>query len=259
MDLALAGKRVLVTGGSKGIGLAVAQSFLNEGVGGLHLVARDNAILSSAKDALVNDHNATIETHALDLSQSDSIQTLVDDAGGIDILVNNAGAIPGGDLQHVDEATWREAWDLKVFGYINMTRAYLKLMAERGEGVIVNVIGMAGERPDFGYIAGTTGNAALMAFTKGVGSRSIDQGVRVLAVNPGLTETDRVKTLMTAKAATEFGDPDRWREYFAAIPLGRPANPAEVADVVVFLASSKASYLSGVVVPVDGGWGVRNA
>ncbi len=259
MDLELSGKRVMVTGSSKGIGLAVADSFLAEGVGEMHLVARSKDTLEAAKADLQTRHGGEITVHALDLSQSSSIDQLAAIAQDVDILVNNAGAIPGGTLADVDEASWREAWDLKVFGYINMTRAFFDVMSKRKSGVIVNVIGMAGERPDFSYIAGTAGNASLMAFTKGVGSRSIDHGVRVLAVNPGLTETDRVKTLMTKKAEAELGDGSRWREFFQNIPLSRPATSAEVADVVVFLASVRANYMSGVVVPVDGGWGVRNS
>lgn len=259
MDLELSGKRVMVTGSSKGIGLAVADSFLAEGAGEMHLVARNRDTLDAAAAELSSKHGARVVVHALDLSQSSSIDQLASIAEGIDVLVNNAGAIPGGTLSDIDESSWREAWDLKVFGYINMTRAFFDVMAKRKSGVIVNVIGMAGERPDYGYIAGTAGNASLMAFTKGVGSRSIDHGVRVLAVNPGLTETDRVKTLMTKKAQAELGDASRWREFFQSIPLSRPATSAEVADVVVFLASARANYMSGVVVPVDGGWGVRNS
>jgi len=259
MDLQLAEKRVMVTGSSKGIGLAVAESFIQEGVAEVHLVARSADVLAEAQKQLKGRSSANIVVHALDLSDSKSVDQLASVAGDIDILVNNAGAIPGGTLADIDEATWREAWDLKVFGYINMTRAFLDIMAKRGNGVIVNVLGMAGERPDYGYIAGTAGNASLMAFTKGIGGRSIDKGVRVLAVNPGLTETDRVKTLMTKKAESELGDASRWREFFETIPLSRPASCAEVADVVVFLASARASYMSGVVVPVDGGWGVRNS
>lgn len=264
MDLELVGKRVMVTGGSKGIGLAVAESFLAEGVAELHLVARNKEVLQAAQSSLESTKqklksNVDITIHALDLSQSSSIAELAKSAASIDILVNNAGAIPGGTLNDISDSAWREAWDLKVFGYINMTREFFNAMSAKGQGVIVNVIGMAGERPDFSYIAGTAGNASLMAFTKGVGSRSIDHGVRVLAVNPGLTETDRVKTLMTKKAAAELGDADRWREFFQSIPLARPATTAEVADVVVFLASARANYMSGVVVPVDGGWGVRNS
>lgn len=258
MNLHLAGATVMITGSSKGIGLACAESFASEGCN-LHLVARSKDLLADAKKRLSEEHGVVVTTHALDLSKSASIDKLVKAAGDIDILVNNAGAIPGGTIADIDEKTWREAWDLKVFGYVNMTRAFFDKMAERKRGVIVNVIGMAGERVDFGYIAGTAGNASLMAFSKGMGGGSVDHGVRVLAVNPGLTETDRVKTLMQAKAEKEFDDPSRWREFFDKIPYGRPADPREVADVVTFLASDRASYVSGCVLPIDGGWGSRNS
>ena len=102
-----------------------------------------------------------------------------------------AGAIPGGDLQSIDEVRWREAWDLKVFGYINMTRAFLDAMEQRGSGVIINVTGLAADRTDAGYVAGTAGNAGLNAFTRAVGGRSLSHGVRVLAVSPGPVATDR--------------------------------------------------------------------
>ena len=137
----------------------------------------------------------------------------------------------------VDETRWREAWDLKVFGYINTTRQFYRRMRERGHGVIVNVIGLAGEKFDAGYIAGTTGNASLMAFTRGIGSTSIDHGVRILGVNPGAVETDRIRTLLTTRAESELGDGSRWQELFSKLPLGRAASVEEVANVVVFLAS----------------------
>lgn len=258
MNLHLAGATVMITGSSKGIGLACAESFAAEGCN-LHLVARSKKLLADAAKKLKDDHAIVVKTHALDLSDSKSIAKLAKLAPEIDILVNNAGAIPGGAIGDVDEKTWREAWDLKVFGYVNMTRAFYEVMAERQRGVILNIIGMAGERVDFGYIAGTAGNASLMAFSKAMGSRSVDQGVRVLAVNPGLTMTDRVETLMKKKAASELEDESRWREYFDAIPYGRPADPREVADVVTFLASDRASYVSGCVLPIDAGWGSRNS
>ena len=130
-------------------------------------------------------------------------------------------------------------------------------MRERGRGVIVNVIGLAGEKYDSGYIAGTTGNASLMAFTRGIGSTSIDHGVRILGVNPGAVATDRIRTLLTTRAESEFGDGSRWQEFFSKLPLGRAASVEEVANVVVFLASERASYLSGIVVTIDGGQAAR--
>ncbi|WP_339630814.1 short-chain dehydrogenase/reductase [uncultured Sneathiella sp.] len=254
MNLGLDGKSAIVTGGSKGIGAAVARGLAAEGCT-VHLVARNEDLLAKTAADIKAATDVEVTYSALDLSDSGSIKTLTEATPLPDILVNNAGAIPAGDLLSIDEARWREAWDLKVFGYINLCRAYYAQMKERGYGVIINVTGLAADRFDAGYVAGTTGNAGLNAFSKAVGGRSLNDGLRVLAVSPGAVSTDRIETLMRTRAEKEFGDPDRWQSYLGNLPGGRAATAEEVANVVTFMASDRASFVSGSVVNVDGGHG----
>jgi NAD(P)-dependent dehydrogenase (short-subunit alcohol dehydrogenase family) len=250
MELGLSGRRVLITGASKGIGRACAQVFAAEGCA-LDLVSRTAADLDALADDLREKPGVTVTTHALDLSRPENQVALTGALTEVDIVVNNAGAIPGGDLTLVDDDTWRAAWDLKVFGYINLCRLLLPRMEEQRRGVIVNVIGGAGLRPQPAYIAGGAGNAALMALTQALGSRSLRHNVRVVAVNPGLIVTDRLTTLLRTQAEARFGDPDRWPDLVPDDPP--PGQPEQVADVVAFLASDRASHVSGTTLPVDGG------
>ena len=242
MDLRLDGKSVLITGGSKGIGLACARAFAQEGCR-VHLAARERGRLEEAKAQL--DGNAQI--HAVDLRESAALAGLAQICGEGDILVNNAGDIPGGSLESLDEAQWRHAWELKVFGYINLTRAIFTRMKARRSGVIVNVIGMAAENPSFEYICGSTANAGLAAFTRALGKGSIEFGVRALGVHPPSTRTDRIFAVMKAAARSKLGDENRYEELIAAGVFGRMIEPEQVADTVVFLASARAGQLSGVV------------
>jgi NAD(P)-dependent dehydrogenase (short-subunit alcohol dehydrogenase family) len=199
-----------------------------------------------------------VQIHPLDLADSASVAVLASACGEADILVNNAGAIPAGPLVGVGEGPWRAAWDLKVFGYINLCRALYPAMASRRRGVIINVVGIAGgEITEANYIAGTAGNASLAAFTRALGSASPQDNVRVLGINPGLTATDRLVGLMEAKARAEGLPAERWRELTADMPFGRPAEPAEVADIAAFLASARAAYISGTLITIDGGLSAR--
>jgi NAD(P)-dependent dehydrogenase (short-subunit alcohol dehydrogenase family) len=252
MDLHLAGRRALITGGSKGIGRATADSLADEGVD-LILVARDPAALAAAAEALRARRQINVAIIAADLSSEAEVQRVAAEAGAIDILVNNAGAIPPGGLADIDNDTWRRAWDLKIFGFISLCRAIYPAMAARRTGVIVNVIGTAGEKLNPGYIAGSTGNAALIAFTRALGRASTADGIRVLGINPGATATARMETLLRHRAAESLGDAARWPELCAGMPFGRAGTPQEIADAVAFLASPRSAYTSGTVLTIDGG------
>lgn len=252
MDLGLGGKRVLITGASQGIGEGIAEVFAEEGAV-LHLTARSADKLEAIAARLRAAHGADVTIHPLDLTGGEAPARLADAVGDVDILINNAGVIPGGDLFSTDDASWRANWDLKVFGYINMCRLYYARMKAAGGGGVINDIGNAGERYDRDYIAGTTGNASLMAFTRALGGRSLEDNIRVVGVNPGPVDTSRIYKLLRRRAVDWYGDESRWEELLNTYPLRRPAKVREIADLMAFLASERSGYTTGAIFTVDGG------
>lgn len=256
MDLKLTGRRALVTGASKGIGFAAALMLAEEGCDVI-LVSRTPEALAEARAKIAGRAQVNVTVLPADLSQGDETRRVAAAAGEIDILVNNAGAIPSGRIDEIDEPRWREAWDLKLFGYINLTRAVYAGMAARRRGVIVNIIGGAGERPSAAYLAGAGANAALIAMTKALGAAAPKDGVRVVGINPGPTATDRLVTQTRYRAEKTLGDPDRWQELTASLPFGRPGTPEEIAAAVAFLASDLSAYTTGTVLTIDGGLAAR--
>jgi 3-oxoacyl-[acyl-carrier protein] reductase len=252
LDLNLRGRTALITGASKGIGRASAEALAEEGVNVI-LVSRTESDLDAVRDGIAARWNVRAEVHAFDIANSANVDRLAQLHPDIDILVNNAGAIPGGNLQDIDEARWREAWDLKVYGYINMCRRFYGLMQPRRHGVIINILGMAGERMDAGYIAGSTGNAGLMAFTRTLGGAASDDNLRVVGINPGAIATERLVTIMQQRAQTRLGDANRWEELMKPLPYGRAGTPQEIGAMVAFLASDRSAYTSGTIITIDGG------
>jgi NAD(P)-dependent dehydrogenase (short-subunit alcohol dehydrogenase family) len=258
MDLKLAGKTALITGASKGIGRATANVLAEEGCNVI-LVARTAADLAAAQAEIARKSNVRVDVFAADLSDSANVDKIAAAFPAIDILVNNAGAIPGGNLLEIDEARWRAAWDLKVFGYINMCRAYYAHMKKRQAGVIVNVIGAAAQTRDPDYICGVAGNASLAAFSQSLGNASVRDGVRVVAIHPGPVATDRLITLMRKRALDRTGNAENWRDLVKPLPFGRASTPEEIAGAVAFLASERSGYTSGSIVTIDAGISARAA
>jgi hypothetical protein len=258
MELGLRGRKALVTGASKGIGRACAEALAEEGCD-VVLVSRTAADLETARAAIVAKHNVAVRFYPLDLSDGRNVDKLAEACADTEILINNAGAIPGGDIDAIDEARWRAAWDLKVFGYINMTRRFYALMRERKKGVIINILGAAGENPDFDYVAGSSGNASLMAFTRAMGGTAPRDGLRVVGINPGPVMTDRLVTLMRTRAQTQFGDAERWTEYMKPLAFGRAAKPEEIGWMAAFLASDLSAYTTGSIITIDGGGSSRRS
>jgi NAD(P)-dependent dehydrogenase (short-subunit alcohol dehydrogenase family) len=258
MKLGLEGKSVLITGASKGIGLAAARAFAAEGCS-LHLTARSGPALQDARDELSHAHGVQVTVYPMDLAVPGNIAALAQQCGDADILVNNAGEVPSGPIEALSEADWRCGYDLKLFGYINLARELYLRMKARGNGVIVNNMGNSGENWDYNYIAGTTGNAALMAFTRALGGVSLDFGVRVVGVNPGPVRTERMVKINKRRSVDLYGDDSHWEALSSNFPGGRPAESGEVADLIMFLASPRAAYISGTVVTIDGGIASRGS
>jgi 3-oxoacyl-[acyl-carrier protein] reductase len=257
MDLELRGKTAVVTGASKGIGRAIARALAAEGVD-LAICSRTDADITRAAAEIADATGAAVHPLPADLSRSGEVQRFaafaMERLGRVDILVNNAGAIPAGTIDSLDDDTWHAAYDLKLWGYVRLTKALLPQMRERRSGVILNIIGNAGRQPTAGYIAGGLANAGLMNFTKGLAAGEGPRGIRVNAINPGPIQTERYTTLAESRAR-ENGTSveEELRAAGRGLPLGRIGLPEEVATVAAFLVSDAASFVHGAIIPVEGG------
>jgi NAD(P)-dependent dehydrogenase (short-subunit alcohol dehydrogenase family) len=251
MDLGLSSKIALVTGGSKGIGFACAELLAQEGCR-VGITSRDRANLDAARRRIKD-----CFAHAADLTSAEEAARMIDtmerEMGPIDILVNSAGAAKRTPPDDLDPAAWSAAMEAKFFTYIHAIDPLIKRMAARGSGVIVNVIGNGGKVASPTHIAGGAANAALMLATAGLANAYASRGVRVVGINPGLTNTDRVAEGLRAESRLSGTSADEaLKRALQRIPLGRMAEPHEIASLVCFLASAQASYVSGVTITMDG-------
>jgi NAD(P)-dependent dehydrogenase (short-subunit alcohol dehydrogenase family) len=256
MDLGLIGKVVLITGGSKGIGYACTEAFAAEGAR-VAVVSRSEANLAAAAARLAARGHKAFCVSA-DLSRRDAGERIVAEVqrelGEVDVLVNSAGASKRYAPEELDVAAWHDAMDAKYFSYVHAMQAVLPGMLVRARGVIINIIGMGGKVASPIHLPGGAANSALMLVSTGLANVYGKKGIRVNAINPGLTLTGRVEEGVAAESRRSGIEP---AELFARgaerIPLGRYAKPEEIASVVVFLASSQASYVTSAILPMDGG------
>jgi NAD(P)-dependent dehydrogenase (short-subunit alcohol dehydrogenase family) len=259
MDLKLSGQHVLITGGSKGIGLACAQGFLREGAK-VSLVSRSSGNLDTALAALLleqPDSKARIGLFAADLKVPAEAERALMQAealyGPVDVLVNSAGAAQRTVPDELNAQVWRDAMDAKFFTYVHMIDLVVKKMGQRGQGAIVNIVGAGGKVASSFHLPGGAANAALMLISAGLAAAYGPKGVRINAVNPGSTFTDRLKSgLVTAAKLSAISVEEALQQATQKYPLGRLAQPEEIADAVLFLASPRASYVTGVILAMDG-------
>jgi 3-oxoacyl-[acyl-carrier protein] reductase len=257
MDLGLKGRSALVTGGSKGIGKAVARGLAQEGAR-VAICAREPKALDEAAKRIAGETGAEVVAVAGDLTRPADVERIVaaaiDRFGRLDILVNNAGAAPGGRLLDLTEEDWQTALQLKFLGYVRCMKAVLPHMVKQGGGRIVNIVGNDGVKPIGLELSPSAANAADLAVTVALAEEYGRHGICINAINPGPVATERWDQLVAGVGrALGISTAEAQKKAERSIPLGRICTPEEVANVAVFLASERASFVNGAMITVDGG------
>jgi NAD(P)-dependent dehydrogenase (short-subunit alcohol dehydrogenase family) len=256
MKLGLEGKIVFITGGSKGIGLACARAFASEGAR-VAIASRSQDNMDNARRLLVEEGLAPFTVKA-DFSKPDEAQTAVMSAerelGPTDVLINCAGAANRYQVDAYTAESWQQGMNAKYFPQVYAMDAVRPGMMQRKRGAIVNIMGMGGRSAQQVFLSGGAANSALMLTTVGWANALGRYGIRVNGINPGSTLTDRVQRGLQADAKAQgITEAEALERNQARIPLGRFARPEEVAAVALFLASDQASYVTGAIIPMDGG------
>ncbi len=257
MDLRLEGKTALVTGGSEGIGKAIALGLAREGVD-IAMCSRRLELLQSTADAIAKETGRKIVPIQADLTKDADALAFVTKGhaalGRVDIMVNNAGSAPGGVLEHLSEADWAQALQLKFMGYVRCLRYVLPLMVKQGGGRVVNLIGNDGKKASYWEIAPGAANAAGYNLTLALAAQYGKHGISLVAVNPGPVRTERWAGLVDAMARDmKLSHEEADQLAPSSIPLGRIAETEEVADLVVMLASPRSHFVNGTMIEIDGG------
>ncbi|BAY64924.1 short-chain dehydrogenase/reductase SDR [Calothrix brevissima NIES-22] len=259
LDLQLSGKTAIVTGGSAGIGLAIAKSLYTEGVN-VVIAARNPERLENAVSAIQSlpTTGAKVISISADLTQAESVERVVSTTlqqfGQIDILVNNAGSARAGSFLDLSDDVFLDAWNLKLLGYIRLVKAVVPHQKNRGDGRIVNIIGGAGRTPRPSFLPDGTTNAALLNFTRGISKELAEYNIRINAISPGATATERAERLAEQNAQARGITVEQAKaETLQGIPLKRIAQPEEIAALTLFLVSDLAASITGTEILVDGG------
>ena len=258
MDLGLKNKIAVVTGASKGIGLATAEILASEGAI-LALVARNIGALEKISHNIEIKNSTKVFCISSDLSKRESaeqvVEKIVNKLGRIDILINSAGSSKAGRFEDLSDDDWENALNLKFLGTLRMVRAVLPIMKAQKSGRIVNVAGNTGRQPHFSFLTGSASNAALLSFTKGISEEIIKDGIYINALQPGPTKTEHWDQLMSNLSKNIEIDARQFEKNFLdQIPMGRVADPIEMAKTIIFMVSEASTFMTGRSIIVDGGW-----